>query len=67
MHVINNFSTAMQWCVNYTSVILYDTMEEVQKKIKGIGVQYTRERQKTRKKSGDRADYIYTSKCVHFH
>ena len=43
-------------------------MEEVQKKIKGIRVQYTRERQKTRKrKSGDGADDMYTSKWVHFH
>ena len=52
----------------YTSLILCHAVEEVQKKIKRIRVQYTRERQKTRKrKSGDGADDIYTFKWVHFH
>ena len=39
----------------------------MQKKIKGIRVQYTRERQKTRKcKTGDGAVDVYTSKWVHY-
>ena len=42
-------------------------MDEVQKKIKCVRMQYTRERQKVKKrKSGDGADDIYTSKWIHF-
>ena len=43
------------------------TAEEVQKKVKGIRVQYTRERQKSRKcRSGEGAKDIYTSKWIHY-
>ena len=42
-------------------------VEEIQKKIKSLRTQYTRERQKVKKrKSGDGADAIYTSKWIHF-
>ena len=46
---------------------LFNTAKEIEKKLRNIRTQYTREKQKTKKtKSGDGADDIYESKWPHF-
>lgn len=41
-------------------------MKEVEKKWRALRTQYTRERQKKKKKSGDGADDVYISKWMYF-
>ena len=57
-------------CMMYTLILFTFfacIVDEVQKKLKCIHAQYTRERQKVKKrKSGDGADNVYSSKWVHF-
>ena len=49
------------------SIIILLVVKEIKKKIQSIRTQYSRERQKTKKrKSGDGTDDIYQSKWVHF-
>ena len=50
-----------------TNIKVYNTAKEIEKKLRNIRTQYTREKQKTKKtKSGDGADNIYESKWPHF-
>ena len=52
---------------NIKVYLLFNTAKEIEKKLRNICTQYTREKQKTKKtKSGDGADDIYESKWPHF-
>lgn len=56
---------------NYTKRIglfsYFNTVDEVQKKVKSLRTQYGRERQKTgKRKNGDGLSDVYTSKWPHF-